>query len=169
MYLVMLTDAHWSRFCEALSLPQARDDTLATLRQRKRQRPLVEEIVSSAMRSLPFAELAERLQAAGVGYTEVKSAADVLEDPQAQAPGKLEPVTFAGLSFHVPNCPLPRQLAQRDRELPPPLLGEHTIEIMRDLGYDEAQCTALVRDGAAIDGRSAAPKWIRAGAREKAQ
>lgn len=159
IYLVMLSDTHWRRFCEALSLPQARDDSLVTVRQRKKQRAQVEEIVKAAVQALAFDEAAVRLQQVGFGFTEVKSAPDVLGEPQAQQPGKLEPVSFGGLDFNVPNFPLPHQLADRSSELPPPLLGEHTLEIMRSLGYDEAECAALMERGAVVHGGSAGPLW----------
>ena len=45
MYLLMLNDGHWAKFCQALSLPQATDDTLARLRDRKKNRDRIEEIV----------------------------------------------------------------------------------------------------------------------------
>lgn len=158
IYLVMLSDGHWNKFCEALSLPQAHDHALATVRQRKKQRAQVEAIVGAAVRALPFETAAARLQAAGVGFTEVKALADVIEEPQAQQPGKLEPVAFGGLQFSVPNLPLPHQLDGREADLPPPLLGEHTLEIMRSLGYDESQSAALMAGGAVL-GTQGAAKW----------
>ncbi len=159
IYLVMLTDSHWSKFCEALSLPEAHDAALATVRQRKKQRAQVEEIVTAAIRALPFDAAAARLQQVGFGFTEVKAAADVLDEPQAQQPGKLEAVPFGGLQFSVPNLPLPHQLEDHETELPPPLLGEHTREIMRMLGYDESECAALMERGAVVPAGAGGPTW----------
>lgn len=147
IYLVMLTDIHWKKFCEALSLSQASDAELVTMRQRKKQRAQVEGIVQTAVRALPYDALASKLHSAGVGYTEVKSTDEVLNDPQAQAPGKLGVLPFGGFQFDLPNLPLPNQLEKEDDELPPPLLGEHTLQVMHDAGYSEVECAALIESG----------------------
>lgn len=151
VYLVMLSDAHWKKFCEALSLPQAGDETLATMRQRKKQRAQVEAIVSAAVRATSFDALTRLLKTAEIGYTEVKATEEVLNEPQARQPGKLAKVPFGGLQFSVPNLPLPHQRpAPAAPEPPPPALGEHTLQVLRAAGYDEAACAELVSRGVVL-------------------
>jgi crotonobetainyl-CoA:carnitine CoA-transferase CaiB-like acyl-CoA transferase len=157
VYLLIMSDAHWARFCAALSV--AADPQLATARERKKQRPRVEAMVAAAVRALPYADAAVRLRESGVGFTEVKSMAEVLDDPQARQPGKLAPVAFGGLNFDVPNFPLPQQLAGLDAELPPPALGEHTFEIMRGLGYEAAACAALAAGGVVCNAQPGPGNW----------
>lgn len=159
IYLVMLTDAHWAKFCQALALPQAGDPALATMRQRKKQRAQVDEIVRNAMCSAPFEDIAVRLQRAGVGFTEVKSTTEVLDEAQARQPGKVQPVAFGGLRFEVPNLPLLHRSDGPGDELPPPLLGQHTLEIMRSVGYSEAECEALASSGAVVVPASDTASW----------
>lgn len=148
MYLVMMNDSHWNKFCEAISLPQINDPSLGNIAQRKKRWGEVEDIVKTAIKSLPFDAAAARLRAVGFGCTEVKRSGEVLNEPHAQQPGKLRNVNFQGLHFAVPNLPLPHQLGVPDAELPPPLLGQHTIEILLSLGYDASQCAALQKRGA---------------------
>jgi crotonobetainyl-CoA:carnitine CoA-transferase CaiB-like acyl-CoA transferase len=157
IYLVMLSDAHWSKFCEALALPQGNDESLATIRGRKKQRPQIEAIVRNAIHALTYEQAAARLQTVGFGFTEVKAGVDVLNEPQAQQAGKLAAVSFGGLDFSLPNVPLPHQLAI-DATEPPPLLGEHTMEIMRAIGYGESECAALKASGAVVVAEGGA-KW----------
>jgi crotonobetainyl-CoA:carnitine CoA-transferase CaiB-like acyl-CoA transferase len=145
MYLIMLTDGHWSKFCQAMALVE--DPSLATIRQRKKRRPEVDDIVRTAIGSLPFDVAAARLRMTGFGCTEVKPSDEVLGEPQARQPGKLQNVAFQQFQFAVPNLPLPHQRAALDTELPPPLLGQHTIEMLRSVGYDDAECAALQERG----------------------
>ena len=160
VYLLMLSDSHWAKFCEAMQLPQAGDATLATMRDRKKRRTEVEAVVADAMRLHAFDEAIRRLKAAGVGCTEVKSMGTVLDEPQAQQPGKLGTVTFQDYGFAVPNMPLPRQIAVDPDEAPPPLLGENTRDVLLAVGYSAADVDALLASGAvAVAKADGGPIW----------
>jgi len=158
MYLLMLTDAHWLKFCQAMSLPQADDASLAQLRNRKKAREQVEGIVKAAIAALTFDQAAARLQAAGVGFTEVLPLERVLEAPQARQPGKLREVQYRGLGFQVPE--FPRLGAAGDvATLPPAELGEHTMEVLLSAGVAPRECDRLVTSGAAAVADPRAFAW----------
>jgi len=140
LYLLILTDAHWQKLTKALSMSEFADPELAKLRQRKKQRERVEAAVRTAVGNLSCDEAAARLREAGVGFTEVLPLERVLESPQARQPGKLRDLTFRGLHFEVPEFPGETEVGPG---LPPPQLGEHTMEVLQTLGYDERQCAAL--------------------------
>jgi crotonobetainyl-CoA:carnitine CoA-transferase CaiB-like acyl-CoA transferase len=159
MYLIMLTDTHWNRFCEALGLPAARDATLATMRQRKKRRAEVEQLVTQAIGARSFDDAAARLRKAGVGLTEVMPSDAVLADAQARQPGTLQRLPFADLEFDLPNLPLPHQRADLAGERPPPLLGEHTAEILRSAGYTEAELRALRERGVVAEREDVGTHW----------
>jgi crotonobetainyl-CoA:carnitine CoA-transferase CaiB-like acyl-CoA transferase len=156
IYLVMLTDRHWSDFWAAISQDIAPE--LATLRQRKKQRPHVEERVREAVRRWSFDEIAAKLTAARFGFTEVLPMEKVLDTPQARHGDKLAHVMFQDLGFEIPDLPFAAKGPART-ELPPPLLGEHTREILVSLAYTEAECQALVAAGTAVVSNAGAPVW----------
>ncbi|PKQ10420.1 MAG: hypothetical protein CVT70_19805 [Alphaproteobacteria bacterium HGW-Alphaproteobacteria-1] len=157
IYLVMLTDDHWRKFCAATAIESNPDH--ATLRQRRRARPEIEALVADRVRAYSYDDLARTLADKGVGHTEVLSLDRVLDVPQAQAPGKCSDFTFKDYDFHTPDLPLPNLTRSEDMSKAPPLLGEDTRSILNMLGYDEAAITALLDAGAARSADSDAALW----------
>ena len=148
MYLLMLTDAHWLKFCQALALPQANDASLAALKDRKKARERVEDIVKTAVGALRFDELAARLKAAGVGCTEVLPLERVLDAEQARQAGKLRDVRYRDLNFDVPEFPRLDSGNDGVQTLPPPDLGEHTLDVLSAAGLSPDECKTLLESGA---------------------
>ena len=155
IYLLMLSDAHWLKFSQAMGLPA--DESLATLRQRKKARERVETLVRDSIAACLFDEAAARLQAAGVGFTEVLPLERVLEAPQARHPGKLSRVSFRDLQFDVPEFPHGR--AAGEETSPPPALGEHTAAVLGSAGVGEVEYASLLESGAAAEAAPGAFAW----------
>jgi crotonobetainyl-CoA:carnitine CoA-transferase CaiB-like acyl-CoA transferase len=158
IYLLMLNDSHWLKFCEATEVPS--DESLATLRQRKKARERVEGLVKAVVAARSFEGTAACLRAAGVGFTEVVPLERVLDAPQAREPGKLRPVSFRGFEFAVPE--FPRTHASGDDDVaprPPPALGEHTAAVLKSAGIDPTDYEALLRTGAVAESTPDAFAW----------
>ncbi|SDE41329.1 Crotonobetainyl-CoA:carnitine CoA-transferase CaiB [Paracoccus isoporae] len=159
IYLVMLTDDHWRKFGTATGLSP--DPELATLRQRRARRQDVEQIVGALVAGFEFDMLVEKLIAAGVGHTEVLPLDRVLDAPQARAGEKLSDFDFAGYRFQTPELPLGPLLCDVAASLPPPLLGEHSTQIMQELGFSVDRIAEVVHQGAAVEADLAAPLWAK--------
>ncbi|SCK21618.1 Crotonobetainyl-CoA:carnitine CoA-transferase CaiB [Variovorax sp. HW608] len=159
LYLLMLTDGHWLKFCESMGLPQASDPTLATLRLRKKAREQVEDLVRGAISQHGFDDVVARLKAAGVGCTEVLPLERVLDAPQSQQPGKTRALHFRGLAFQAPEFPRLHAATDGVQTLPPAELGEHTLEVLEAAGITGAQRDALLASGAVVAARPGAFGW----------
>jgi len=146
LYLLILTDAHWQKLTRALDMPEGQEPELARLRERKKQRERVEAAVRAGIGRYTLEEASARLREGGIGFTEVLPLERVLEAPQARHPGKLRDLEFRGLSFEVPE--FPGKDGAVEASLPPPHLGEHTLDILRLLGRDAQQCDTLLTSGA---------------------
>ena len=158
IYLLMLNDSHWLKFCEAMEVPS--DESLATLRQRKKAREQVEGLVKASIAARSFDRTAACLRAAGVGCTEVVPLERVLDAPQARQPGKLRPVGFRGFEFAVPEFPrLQTDGNDGAPPRPPPDLGEHTAAVLKSAGIEQAEYAALLRAGAVADSTPNAFAW----------
>ena len=80
----------------------------------------------------------------------VLSPQQTLDHPQVQALGLLQPVDYPGLPRPAPIANLPLWLSDTapvDRQRPP-LLGEHTDQVLASLGYDDAAINRLREAGA---------------------
>lgn len=144
IYLVMLNDGHWKKFWSAMPSSAGIDPSLATLRQRKKQREHVEALVRGAISGLTYQEARRRLDAVAFGYTEVLSPAEILNVPQAREVPKFTAFPFQGYRFETPDFPLTGPGDETDPNVPPSLLGQHSIQILESLGYSREECNALI-------------------------
>ena len=149
VYLLVMSDAHWRKLTTALNMPEGDNQDMATLRQRKKLREDVEAAVRAGVGKFTYGEVARRLSDVGLGFNEVLPLERVLDAPQAHQPGKLRELDFRGLHFEVPE--FPGQSAVQPH-LPPPEIGEHTVELLTELGYSDAQRAAMLESGAAKQG-----------------
>lgn len=91
------------------------------------------------------AEALALMEAAKLPAAPVHSPQDVLEDPHVAAMGYLQRVDFPGAAKPVPITTTPFTLSATPGTIRrrAPLLGEHTDEILGELGYDAAAVAAL--------------------------
>lgn len=149
IYLLVMSDAHWRKLTSALDMPESDNEGMATLRQRKKLREEVEAAVRAGIGKFTYDEATTRLREAGVGFNEVLPLQRVLDAPQAHQPGKLRELDYRGLHFEVPEFPGQMEV---EPSLPPPEIGEHTVELLAELGYDPAERDALIESGSAKQG-----------------
>ncbi|HEX6064095.1 MAG TPA: CoA transferase, partial [Longimicrobiales bacterium] len=86
-------DGQWRRLCEAIDAIDLRDDQrFAGNADRVRNRELLVRLLNERLKSLRAAEAVERLQAAQVPVSQVRTVPDVLADPQIAARDMIEVV-----------------------------------------------------------------------------
>lgn len=145
MILAIGNDGQFSRFCEVAGRPElAADARFATNRARVEHRaeliPLLNEITATRTTT----EWIGQLEARAVPCGPINGLAEVFADPQVQARGLAVkmPHPEAG---EVPLVASPIRLSKTPVEYrrAPPLVGEHTDEILADLGVDAAGIAGL--------------------------
>lgn len=149
-------DRLFQRLCEALELPEvAADDRFQDNPTRVAHREELHEILESHTTEFTAAELRALLDKHGVPCSPIQDLAQVAEDPQVHANRMLEP------------CPHPRIPDYRNLAFPlkfggerpaarkaPPLLGEHTKQVLGELGYNAEEIDALSKNARVVLGRS---------------
>jgi crotonobetainyl-CoA:carnitine CoA-transferase CaiB-like acyl-CoA transferase len=149
--IAVFDENEWQRFVAAVGNPAwAREPRFASLADRLRNRDALDRLVESWTKERSPDEVAERLQQAGVRAGIVADAEDLcVRDPQLTARGYWTPVrTPEGDEVILDGAPYRLQRTPARIGGPGPLLGEHTIEVLRRLlGLDEAEIAVLRADG----------------------
>ncbi|HEV2358671.1 MAG TPA: CoA transferase [bacterium] len=138
------TDAQWRRLCRTLSLPQGTDERFATNAGRVVHR---DELVTDLTRwfaAAPAAAWIDRLESAGVPAGPVRDLAEVFADAQVQALGLDAALPHPAYgSLRTIGTPFALSDTPGALRLPPPLLGQHTDEVLAELGYSRADVERL--------------------------
>ena len=142
--VVVASDADWNRFCTAVGRPEwIGDPRFATVDARRSNRAQLDGLVEELVGASPAEHWFARLDAAGLPYGRVRSIAEVVEHPQLVERG-----LFGEADSPVGPLPIVRfPLGSRQRSRVP-ALGEHTDDVLAELGYDETEIGVLHARGA---------------------
>ena len=148
--LGIANDALWRRYCDALERPDLRDDPrFATAPERVRHRADLIPIIEAWTGGRTVAEWMEVLGAAGVPCGRIRNVAEVCTNPQLTERGKVveRPHPTAGA---VKTIGQPIELDDTPAQIrtAPPLLGEHTDDVLREAGYADEAIRAFRERGA---------------------
>src|SRR5499427_4900957 len=151
MVLSIGNDPTFKRFCESFGLSHLlADQRFATNAARVENRQLVTDTLTPLMKTRTTAEWVGKLEALKIGCGPINTLRDVFADPQCRARGVIVHMPHAAAANGVDVIANPVRLSETpaDYRLPPPLLGQHTDEILSDrLGFDDAKLAALRKDG----------------------
>ena len=134
--LAVGNDGQFGRLAEILGHPEwIGDERFATNPARVRNHPLLDPLLRAEFASRSRYELIAALDAAGVPCSPINTVPEVFADPQVQHRNMLRklPHPTAG---EVPQVVSPLNFTNEPLafDRPPPLLGQHTEEILRELG-----------------------------------
>jgi crotonobetainyl-CoA:carnitine CoA-transferase CaiB-like acyl-CoA transferase len=140
------SDALFVKATAALEVPElARDPRFVDNPRRVEHRVALQEALARVTRALSAEELLGRLQRAGVPSARVSTMDQVATEPQTEASGMLPTVKHPRLpDYRAVALPIKWDGERPPATRVPPLLGEHSAEVLAELGYDDAAIRGLV-------------------------
>jgi crotonobetainyl-CoA:carnitine CoA-transferase CaiB-like acyl-CoA transferase len=142
-------DRLFAALCRVLELPGlVEDPRFRTNPDRVANRDELVRIVSARLRERDTADWLQRLRREGVPAAPVADVEDVARAPQTEALGILQPLPHPRIpDLRVPALPLSFDGERAGHRTPPPSIGEHTAEILGELGLSDEEVAALEADG----------------------
>ncbi len=159
IFLAVVTDTAWHIFCEEFGFRDLLEDvSISSNNARVQARSWLLPELRKRLATMSARELADRFEARGLPYAPISKPHELLDDPHLLATGGLAPIRIpdpqsestSGLAPLLPLC------MDGDRpgvRFEPPFLGEHTVEVLEELGYSREEIAAL-RDQGIISCRS---------------
>ncbi|OGK80193.1 MAG: hypothetical protein A2X52_04410 [Candidatus Rokubacteria bacterium GWC2_70_16] len=147
--VVVMNPDQWSRFCAVVGDPVlAADPRFATNASRLEHHAELKARVEAVLATAPSALWVERFEAAAVACGPIYEFDEVFEDPQVRHLGLVAAVEQPGLGrVRMLGFPFGASVTPAAIMRPAPRLGEHTLEVLEELGLPRAQIDRLAAAG----------------------
>jgi crotonobetainyl-CoA:carnitine CoA-transferase CaiB-like acyl-CoA transferase len=154
VFIGVTSNAHWERFCREFGLQELHSDPrLDTNEKRVTCQEWMLPKVREAVAKHTSAALQAKLEAASVPYAPLMRPDQLLDDPHLNESGQLLAVPMAdGKIGNLPKLPFASNAYEFTLRRPAPNLGEHTREVLAEIGMGKSEIEALIAEGAAMQG-----------------
>jgi len=144
-------EVDWGPICRAIDREELiEDERFTSAKARRKNRAEVVDILDEGFAKYDKAEMAKRLDAESLAWAPVQTLAEVAKDPQAIAAGAIVQTPSAkgdGSTYASPASPVRFPGADDGPKGPSPALGQHTRDVLDQLGLTDDAIESLYTDG----------------------
>jgi len=146
--LLLQADRHWGDLCRSVGREDLMDDErFKNIEVRRINGPALVEELDAVFATKPMTSWAEAFAANNVWWAPVNSINEVVQDPMVRAAGAFVDVPGPEGSTEMVATPADFSGTPWQAKGPPPELGQHTEEVLLELGYDWDGIIALKERG----------------------
>ncbi|WP_291082492.1 CaiB/BaiF CoA-transferase family protein [Hydrogenophaga sp.] len=141
IFLAVVSDTQWAIFCDAFGYEDLKaDPRLLGNNNRVRNRDWLIPLLRERLALQSAADLAALFERHGLPFAPITKPHELLDDPHLCATGGLAPITLpdgerAGQTAQTVLLPLALDGERLGVRRSPPRLGEHSAELLAELGY----------------------------------
>ncbi len=140
------TPKHWPALCRIVGRPDllenARYRTIAS--RAENARPLIAAL-DEGFRKLDMEDIAEAFNRNDMPFSPVSLLSDIVNDPQMQAEGLFPEIDGDGQPLKTVAAPVVVEGIEKTTPRPAPGAGEHSCEVLRELGYSDAEIDGMLQ------------------------
>jgi crotonobetainyl-CoA:carnitine CoA-transferase CaiB-like acyl-CoA transferase len=147
--LLLQADRHWALLCRAVGREElVSDERFDNIEKRRNNAPALVAALDEAFSGKTMEEWAPILDEHDIWWAPVNSINEAVADPVVRASGAFSEVTAGDETMPVVSTPADFSATPQGPRGPAPELGQHTEEVLLELGYDWDRIIALKEAGA---------------------
>jgi len=146
VFVGVVSDTQWITFCEDFGFDELlAEEYLRANNNRVQERERIIPVVRAKFATMSCDELMAKLESSGLPFAPIARPQDLLDDPHlAESGGLLDMTLPDGTDVRLPALPFEMDGDKFGARLDPPRSGEHTAEVLSEIGYDAAEIAELV-------------------------
>jgi crotonobetainyl-CoA:carnitine CoA-transferase CaiB-like acyl-CoA transferase len=146
--VVLMNPEQWERFCGVIGDPELGTARFRTNAERLQHHAELKERVERVLATAPTAEWVERFETASIACGPIYEFDEVFADPQVKHLGLVAKMEQPGVGpMRMLGFPFAAAGARPDVRRPAPLLGEHTAEVLAEIGVAADEIDRLSASG----------------------
>ena len=147
LFFILLTneEKHWQVFLQNLNLEHLNENSKFNTKDKRQKNKIdLKDILQKEFLKYSYDDLRRKLIDTGIVFTKIIKTEDTISDPQTNLNNMFMDITGESIkNLKIISPPLNIENAPRKKSTKAPKLGEHNVEILKELGYTNEEIKVL--------------------------